>query len=164
MPAPLLLGLPPIIDDGARVLILGNMPSVMSLATQQYYANPRNSFWRITGEIFGFDPGAPYETRTAALVAHGVAVWDVLKVCRREGSLDSAVEPDSMVANDFGPLFDAYPAIEWVCFNGAAAEKNFAKLVPSLNRPIPFYRLPSTSSAQTMSYQEKLAAWRVIRS
>ena len=164
MPAPLLLGLPPIIDDGARVLILGNMPSVISLAAQQYYANPRNGFWRITGKIFGFDAGAPYEIRAAALVAHGVAVWDVLRACRRKGSLDSAVEPASMVANDFGPLFDAYPAIEWVCFNGAAAEKNFAKLVPSLNRPIQFYRLPSTSSAQTMPYQEKLAAWRVIRS
>ena len=69
-----------------------------------------------------------------------------------------------MVANDFGPLFDAYPAIEWVCFNGAAAEKNFAKLVPSLNRPIQFYRLPSTSPAQTMRYEDKLAAWRVIAS
>ena len=82
MPAPLLLGLPPIIDDGARVLILGNMPSVISLAAQQYYANPRNGFWRITGEIFGFDAGAPYEIRAAALVAHGVAVWDVLRGCR----------------------------------------------------------------------------------
>ena len=109
MTAPLLLGLPPIIDDGARVLILGNMPSVMSLAAQQYYANPRNAFWRITGEIFGFDAGAPYEDRTAALRAHGVAVWDVLRACRRKGSLDSAVEPDSMVANDFGPLFDDVP-------------------------------------------------------
>ena len=30
-----------------------------------------------------------------------------------------------MVANDFGTLFDAYPTIERVYFNGAAAEKNF---------------------------------------
>ena len=111
------------------MLILGNMPSVMSLAAQQYYANPRNAFWRITGEIFGFDAGAPYEARTAALRARGVAVWDVLRLCRRQGSLDSAIEPDSMVANDFGTLFDAYPTIERVYFNGAAAEKNFGRLV-----------------------------------
>ena len=111
MTGPLLLGLPPIIDDGSRVLILGNMPSVMSLAAQRYYANPRNAFWRITGEIFGFDASAPYEARTAALRARGVAVWDVLRSCRRKGSLDSAIEPDSMVANDFALLFDAYPPI-----------------------------------------------------
>jgi hypothetical protein len=41
---PLLHGLPPIINDGARVLILGNMPSVMSLGAHEYYANPRNAF------------------------------------------------------------------------------------------------------------------------
>ena len=162
MTTPLLLGLPPIIDDGARVLILGNMPSVMSLAAQQYYANPRNAFWRITGEIFGFDTGAPYEIRTAALVARGVAVWDVLKACRRQGSLDSAVEPASMVANDFERLFAARPTIERVCFNGAAAEKNFMRLAPRVDREISYLRLPSTSPAQTMRYQDKLRAWRTV--
>ncbi|MET0994366.1 MAG: DNA-deoxyinosine glycosylase [Mycobacterium sp.] len=161
MTAPLLLGLPPIVGDGPRVLILGNMPSVMSLAAQQYYANPRNAFWRITGEIFGFDAGAPYQARTAALRARGVAVWDVLRLCRRQGSLDSAIEPDSMVANDFGTLFDAYPTIEQVYFNGAAAEKNFGRLVRG-NRPLRCLRLPSTSPAQTMRYEDKLAAWRVV--
>ena len=64
MPSELLYGLPPIIGDGAKSLILGNMPSVLSLGAQQYYANPRNAFWRITGEIFGFDASAPYEERS----------------------------------------------------------------------------------------------------
>ena len=162
MTTPLLRGLPPIIDDSARLLILGNMPSVMSLAAQQYYANPRNAFWRITGEIFGFDAEAPYEDRTAALRAHGVAVWDVLRSCRREGSLDSAVEPDSMVANDFASLFDDYPRSTRVFFNGAAAEKNFDRLVREIGRSR-YRRLPSTSPAQTMRYEDKLAAWRVPR-
>ena len=63
-----------------------------------------------------------------------VAVWDVLRLCRRRGSLDSAIEPDSMVANDFGAFFDAHPAIERVFFNGAAAEKNFGRLV-GVDRP-----------------------------
>ncbi len=112
MTGPLLEGLPPIADDNARMLILGNMPSVMSLGAQQYYANPRNGFWRIAGEIFGFEAAAAYDERTAALRARGVAVWDVLRLCRRQGSLDSAIEPDSMAANDFGAFFDAHPAIE----------------------------------------------------
>jgi hypoxanthine-DNA glycosylase len=157
----LLHGLPPIIEDDARTLILGNMPSVMSLGAQEYYANPRNAFWRIMGDIFGFDASAPYEVRTASLRAHGIAVWDVLRSCRRVGSLDSAVEPGSMVANDFGRLFEGHPRITRVFFNGAAAEKNFNRLV-RVAPDLQYWRLPSTSPAHTMHYPVKLAAWRVI--
>jgi hypoxanthine-DNA glycosylase len=156
---PLLHGLPPIINDGARVLILGNMPSVMSLGAREYYANPRNAFWRIMGEIFGFAASAPYKGRTAGLTTQGVAVWDVLRSCRRVGSLDSAVEPDSMVANNFGQLFERHPQITGVFFNGAAAEKNFNRLV-RVAPEVRYRRLPSTSPAQTMRYADKLAAWR----
>jgi hypoxanthine-DNA glycosylase len=159
MVSDVLYGFAPIIGDGATTLILGNMPSVMSLSVHQYYANPRNAFWRITGDIFEFDAQAPYGVRSAALIANGIAVWDVLRSCRRVGSLDSAVEPGSMVANDFGELFMRYPGIARVFFNGAAAEKNFNRLV----RVAPdsaYRRLPSTSPAQTMRFEEKLATWR----
>ena len=159
MSGPLLEGLPPIVDERARILILGNMPSAMSLAAQQYYGNPRNGFWRITGDIFGFDSSASYPDRTAALRGCGVAVWDVLRLCRRDGSLDSAIEPDSMVANDFGSFFDAHPEIDRVFFNGAASEKNFVRLA-GVDRPLRYRRLPSTSPAQTMRYEDKLRAWR----
>jgi len=159
MNRPLLEGLPPIADDDAQILVLGNMPSVLSLAAQQYYGNPRNGFWRITGDIFGFDPDSDYRYRTAALRGCGVAVWDVLRLCRREGSLDSAIEPHSMVANDFEPFFATHPAIDRVFFNGAAAEKNYMRLA-RVDRPLHYRRLPSTSPAQTMRYEDKLAAWR----
>lgn len=152
---------PPIIGDNAHTLILGNMPSVMSLETHQYYANPRNAFWRIMGDLFGFDADAQYDVRTAALQAHKIAVWDVLKSCRRIGSLDSAVEPDSMVPNDFRKLFDEHREIRRVFFNGAAAEKNFNRLIRVMP-DMQYRRLPSTSPAQTMKYDEKLAAWRVV--
>src|SRR6185437_4982249 len=111
MSSELLHGLPPIVDDGANALILGNMPSVISLGAQEYYANPRNAFWRITGEIFGFAADEPYDDRTARLRVHGLAVWDVLRSCRRVGSRDSAVEPDSRVSNDFGQRFERHPSI-----------------------------------------------------
>lgn len=163
MTSPLLHGLPPIVAGGARMLILGNMPGVMSLHAGEYYGNPRNGFWRISAEIFGFDAGEPYAVRTAALHSHGVAVWDVLRSCRRIGSLDAAVKPDSMASNDFNQLFAEYPAISRIYFNGAAAERNFARLVlPAIDRPIQYVRLPSTSPAYTMRHADKLAAWRVI--
>jgi hypoxanthine-DNA glycosylase len=159
MTSPMLHGLPPIIDDGASMLILGNMPSVISLAQQQYYANPRNGFWRITGDIYEFAADAPYDDRVSALLSRGVAVWDVLRSCRRVGSLDSAVEPDSMVPNDFTRLFDEHRDITRVFFNGAAAEKNFNRLV-RVAPDLQYRRLPSTSPAQTMRYADKLAAWK----
>jgi hypoxanthine-DNA glycosylase len=161
--SPLLEGLPPIGSPDPRLLILGNMPSVLSLESRQYYGNPRNPFWRIVGELYGCDPDAPYEQRTESLVRHGIAVWDVLKHCRRVGSLDSAIEPDSMVANDFGPFFAARPGIERVYFNGAAAERNIARLV-HLDVPVEYHRLPSTSPAQTMRYADKLAVWKAALS
>lgn len=159
MNSPVLHGLPPIVEDGAQTLILGNMPSVLSLAALQYYGNPRNAFWRITGEIFGFAADAPYDERVRSLTGQGIAVWDVLKSCRRIGSLDSAVERDSMVPNDFGWLSEKYPGITRILFNGAAAEKNFTRLVGHIP-DLEYRRLPSTSPAQTMRYEVKLALWR----
>jgi G:T/U-mismatch repair DNA glycosylase len=140
--SPLLQGLPPIGSLDARLVILGNMPSVLSLASGQYYGNPRNAFWRIVGELFGCAPDAPYEQRVAMLDRHGIAVWDVLKHCRRIGSLDSANR---------------------VYFNGAAAERNFTRLV-DVEPSASFQRLPSTSPAQTMRYADKLATWRAALS
>ena len=111
MAAPLLAGFPPVVDDDARLLILGSFPSVQSLAVRQYYGNPRNAFWPITAALFGFDAAAPYETRLAALQSAGVALWDVLHKCRRVGSSDAKFDMKSLVANDFGKLFAAYPSI-----------------------------------------------------
>lgn len=154
----LLHGLDPIVGVAPRVLILGNMPSAMSLSAGQYYGNPRNAFWRVAGSLFGFDAEAPYPERVSALCAHHVAVWDVLRSCRRVGSLDSAVERDSMVPNDFDAFFTEHPMLDRVVFNGAAAEANYRRLVgpPAL----PSVRVPSTSPAHTMRYENKLAAWR----
>ncbi len=154
-----LQGFPPLTAPEVRTLILGNMPGVASLDAHQYYAHPRNAFWPIMGTLFGFDPAADYDERVAALTGAGVAVWDVLKYCRRVGSLDSAVEPDSMVANDFGVFYAEYPAITHVYFNGAAAQRNYLRLV---TLPKPGARLPSTSPAHTASFEVKLAAWRQI--
>ncbi len=154
-------GFAPLVGPGARVLILGNAPSVLSLVAREYYGNPRNAFWRITGELFGFDADGAYDERVAALTAAGVAVWDVLGFCRRAGSLDSAVEPDSMVANNFEEFLGEHPTIERVFFNGAAAEANYRRLV-CVDAQLTYARLPSTSPAHTMAFAAKLAAWRVI--
>ncbi|MCF6387218.1 DNA-deoxyinosine glycosylase [Mycobacterium sp. MBM] len=159
MASELLHGLAPLAGPAPRTLILGNMPSAISLTCGQYYGNPRNAFWAIVAEILGFDPAAPYDRRVAELTGHGIAVWDVLRSCRRTGSLDAAVERDSMVPNDFGNFLRAHRDIDLVVFNGAAAESNYRRLVRSAPM-IPSVRLPSTSPAHTMRFTDKLALWR----
>jgi hypoxanthine-DNA glycosylase len=157
----------PIATPAARTLILGSMPGVLSLQQQQYYAHPRNAFWRITAEILGFDAALPYAQRIQALQAAGVALWDVLSSCDREGSLDTAIARDSMVPNNFADFFAAHPQIERVFFNGGKAESVFLKTVrpnvAHLDR-IHYQRLPSTSPAHAaLSHAMKLQAWCAIR-
>jgi hypoxanthine-DNA glycosylase len=162
MTAPLLRGFPPVVGDDASVLILVSFPSAQSLVARRYYANPRNAFWSIMGELFGFDPAAPYDARLAALRSHGIAVWDVLHACRRKGSADSAIDPKGLVVNDFRGLFARYPTITRVYFNGAKAAELYRRLADPVER-VEYRRLPSTSPAHVMRPGAKLATWRAIR-
>ena len=154
----------PIADTSARVLILGSMPGAQSLKAGQYYAHPRNVFWRIMADAYGFSAELPYEQRVAALKNSGVAVWDVLHACIRVGSLDSAIETGSRIPNDFAAFFQQHPDIGLVCFNGAEAEKSFNAYVHcQINVScINYVRLPSTSPAHAVSYEKKYAAWCAV--
>jgi hypoxanthine-DNA glycosylase len=164
MATPLLRGFPPIVDDLATVLILGSFPSVQSLTVGQYYANPRNSFWHIMSQLYGFEPTAPYDDRVSALQAQHIALWDVLRECRRAGSADARIDPNSMVVNDFAALFTDHPKIVRVYFNGAKAAQLFARFAGDRNARLHYQRLPSTSPAHAVRADTKLAAWRTIAS
>jgi double-stranded uracil-DNA glycosylase len=156
---------PPIEDSSASVLILGSMPGKESLRAGQYYAHRRNAFWPIMGELIGAAPTLPYETRIQKLKSAGIALWDVLASCRRDGSLDSDIDAASASPNDFASFFLAHPGITQVFFNGAVAEKYFHKFVlHSLEpRSLHYQRLPSTSPANAaMAYDQKLKAWEAI--
>ena len=153
----------PIADARARVLILGSMPGEASLAASQYYAHAQNLFWRILGEITGAGPVSPYAARARALKDHGIALWDVLESCAREGSLDSAIDDATACANDFVSFYRAHPGITQVFFNGAKAEASYRKhVLPTLAPgPAAHTRLPSTSPANaSMSRAYKHRIWK----
>lgn len=155
----------PVGDGAATRLILGSMPGEASLRAGQYYAHPRNLFWRILGELLGMDPGRPYAERLEVLAGSGIALWDVLKSCRRAGSLDAAIDRDSIVPNDFATFFARHPQVRRVYFNGSTAEQCYRRRVLPLAPAglLAFERLPSTSPAHAaMSYEDKLAAWRAL--
>ncbi|HLP98025.1 MAG TPA: DNA-deoxyinosine glycosylase [Sideroxyarcus sp.] len=152
---------PPVADERATLLILGSMPGKESLRQQQYYAHPHNTFWKIMGELAGAHPALPYPARLQCLKDRGIALWDVLHSCEREGSLDSNIEQEA--PNDFAAFFAQHPHITRICFNGAKAEQSFRKFVPGKQQlpPLNLVRLPSTSPAHAgMRYEEKLAAWK----
>jgi TDG/mug DNA glycosylase family protein len=156
-----LQGLPPIENPHARALILGSMPGGMSLRLGRYYAHPRNRFWPFMGELVGATPHLSYERRIELVREAGIALWDVLAQCEREGSLDSAIRAE--VANDFRGFFASHPNLRCVLFNGAKAEQSFRRhALPMLGSvPVELHRLPSTSPANASQGEAaKLEAWR----
>lgn len=151
----------------ALILILGSMPGEESLRQQEYYAYPRNAFWDIMGELFGASRALPYPERLLRLQQHHIALWDVIKHCAREGSLDSNIKHHSVIPNDFQSLFQHCPQIHTVFFNGKKAAELFQKLVlPGLaesDQQKRFITLPSTSPANaSLSTRQKLEQWRLI--
>ncbi len=159
------IGFPPIADEQARILILGSMPSVQSLEQQQYYAHPRNAFWPIMSALFNIERDGDYHQRCQQLIKNNIAVWDVLKSCHRQGSLDSNIEPNSMIANNFNSFFQQHPKIKHLFFNGGKAEQIFKRyVVPNLDKSFKQLnqtRLPSTSPAHAaMKIEEKLQYWQ----
>lgn len=154
----------PIAGRNARVLILGSMPGRASLAAGQYYAHRQNAFWHIASELLGLDPAASYATRAKALISARIAVWDVLHSCVRQGSLDTMIEDDSEIANDFRAFFGTHRRITHVFFNGAKAEASFKRhVLPGIEVRPRYRRLPSTSPANaSVPLRRKLAAWRAI--
>ncbi len=148
----------------ARVLILGTLPSVKSLAAGEYYAHPRNCFWWIMRELIGATPGLPYADRLDKLRQSGIALWDVCRTAERVGSSDAEIRMETVEPNDFRAFLGEHPRIELICFNGQPAERLFwRKVLPSLQslRLIPQRVLDSTSPACARITREvKLVRWR----
>jgi hypoxanthine-DNA glycosylase len=157
-PAPL-AGLAPVVSPATRLLVLGSFPGVASLRAQQYYAHPRNHFWPILGAIWGFDWRAlDYDLRLAEMRRRGLGLWDVYAACRRDGSLDTAIE--DAVPNDLAGLAARLPALRAIAHNGGESARAM-RLTRTLGSAV--VRLPSTSPANaSWSFDRKLAAWRAV--
>lgn len=161
------VGFPPIADAAARVLVLGSLPGRKSLELREYYAQPYNAFWRVMGELTGAAPALSYPERLVRLRAHGVAVWDVLQAGEREGSLDSAIVPASIVVNDFNAFFEHHRHVRSICFNGNTAAGLFRRRVLPALAPewaaIERHALPSTSPAYaSLRFEQKLERWAAV--
>lgn len=155
----------PIIDTRSQVLILGSMPGKESLAKNQYYANPRNQFWEIVFSILELEIPPDYRGKVAVLKEHKIALWDVIHECERTGSLDSSIEQEE--PNNFQGLFEFYPNIQFVGFNGSKVFNVFRRQIGlGILSGIEIGRFPSTSPTpgkNVKSYGEKIKDWGIIK-
>jgi hypoxanthine-DNA glycosylase len=137
------------------------MPSVQSLAANQYYGNPRNAFWKIIFTLFNTPFSTDYEQRKNVLLENRIALWDVLEACVRPGSLDSNIEQE--VPNNFNLFLKTHPNIKHIYFNGQKAAAYFKKHI-KLENDYQLTTLPSTSPANAgKSFEMKLKEWSVIQ-
>lgn len=172
---------PPMIDGNSKILILGSIPSIVSLKTQRYYGNPQNNFWKIIVALFetaAYEDSiqnrefeAVYERGVKLASSVGIALWDTIAFCEREGSLDQSIKHEEF--NDIGALLVDYPLIEAVFCNGRKAEKNYKLLCRQQTDPIkkkrleevPYFYIPSSSPIPTRNcrcFEDRVSQWSII--
>ncbi len=154
-----LQGLAPLVSENTRVLILGSFPSAASLKAQQYYAHPRNQFWKVMSILLNYDLYSnEYSAKCGHILSSSIGIWDVYAACERQGSLDSAIEKPQL--NDFASLIKRYPLITTVAHNGGESSRN-RKSLEALGLAV--HQLPSTSPANaSWSLERKVEAWQSV--
>lgn len=154
---------PPIAAGDAKILILGSMPGQKSLDMQQYYAHPRNRFWQLMALLLEEKQPESYAGKQAMLIRHGVALWDTLAFCERQGSLDSDIRGE--VPNDICGLLGRCPGVRAVFCNGGKAASVFRRhFAGRLPEGVQVFYLHSTSPANArMALADLEEEWSVIR-
>lgn len=146
----------PVFDADCRVLILGSLPSVKSRENDFYYGHPQNRFWRVLAAVLEEPAPGTIAEKKKMLLAHHIALWDVIARCDIRGSQDASIR--NAQPNDIAALA-AQGQIRHILLNGQAAGRLYEKYVdlPQLPHRI----LPSTSPANAAWTMEKLTGiWR----
>ncbi|MBF6608021.1 MAG: DNA-deoxyinosine glycosylase [Flavobacterium sp.] len=155
------IALPPIIDAGRVILILGTMPGEKSIASQQYYANRGNQFWRLLFAVFDEPFSVNYDERLKFLQRNRIGLWNVLEKCNREGSSDNKIKNEH--PNDLPSFFERWPNITHVYFESMAAAKFYAKYFEK-SESMTYNVLPSTSGQYAVkNFEQKLAEWKTLQ-
>lgn len=157
------VSLSPWVGKEPKVLILGTMPSNVSLKAQAYYSNvSKNSFWKIINELFP-KMGNEQDNREY-IISLGIALWDCIHSGVRSGSSDNNIEENTLKANDIPVFLKKYPSISCIIFNGKKSAKIFSEYFKEkdIRKDINFYILPSTSNANAISFDKKLEQWKIL--
>lgn len=151
---------PAVADARTRLLILGSLPGEISLAHAQYYANPRNQFWRLMETVTGRPlVDVAYAGRLDTLLSAGVGVWDVIASAERVGSLDTNIRNHQ--PNTLGAFAAGLPSLRAIGFNGGKASGIGRKQLGD-DTDHELITLPSSSPAHAVPFERKLEQWRAL--
>lgn len=149
----------PVYDQDSRILILGSFPSVASRETRFFYGHPRNRFWKVLSALFHETEPETVEEKKKLLLAHHVAVWDVIANCEIKGSADASIR--NIEANDLERILKK-TKIERIFTNGSTAYRLYRKHQEK-HTGIEAIPLPSTSPANASHSLERLIEeWKII--
>ncbi len=146
----------PIVFKDTETLILGSFPSIKSFENNFYYAHPRNQFWKIMEAITSY-PIINRDQKLWLLKEAKFGLWDMVRECSRENSLDSSLESEEV--NDIAGFLEEHSSIKRVAFTGKKAEALFKTHFAYLE--VETIYLPSPSSAYAkMPLEEKIKIYK----
>ena len=151
--------IPPVFDGKSRILILGSFPSQKSREQNFFYGHPQNRFWKTLAHVLEDQIPVSVAEKRDFLLAHGIALWDVVASCEIQGSSDASIR--NAIPNDLSQILQNAP-IERIFSNGATAHRLYCRYFQrETGREA--IQLPSTSPANAARTQDKLdVEWKKI--
>ena len=148
--------------DSPRVLILGTLPSDVSIQEQAYYQNKsHNSFWKIMHALWPNDAQLGDEE---FVKAHQIALWDCLKSAQRKGSTDKRIVKGTEIPNDIAGFLKEHSTIKFIILNGTSKTKRyFKKFHRDLYNGYAVIALPQSSGMCRISFEKKLEEWMIVK-
>ena len=149
----------PVYDKASEILILGTLPSVKSRENNFYYGHKQNRFWKVLATLLKEPVPDTIEEKKAMLLAHRIALWDVIQSCDIKGSSDSSIK--NVQPTDIGMILEK-TNITRIYANGNKAGQLYKRYqFPVTGRKATV--LPSTSPANAAwSLERRCEAWHVI--
>ena len=143
----------PLWQEDSRILILGSFPSVKSREQGFYYGHPQNRFWKLMARLLTENVPQTIPEKKAMMLAHHIALWDVIESCEIVGSSDSSIR--EVQVNDLGRIVKE-SQVRHVFANGGKAFELYEKDGKAMTG-LPAVKLPSTSPANAAFSLERLA-------
>lgn len=149
----------PVYDKDSEILILGTLPSAKSRENNFYYGHKQNRFWKVLATLLKEPVPDTIEEKKAMLLAHRIALWDVIQSCDIKGSSDSSIK--NVQPTDIGMILEK-TNITRIYANGNKAGQLYKRYqfpVTGIEAMV----LPSTSPANAAWSLERLCeVWYVI--
>ena len=146
----------PLVFKNSEILILGSFPSIDSFDKSFYYAHPRNQFWKLLSELTAY-PINNKDQKIWLLKESKIALWDMVRSCTRDNSLDSSLE--EIEVNNIAEFLEEHPSIKKVAFTGRLAEQLFKMHFNYLDVETVYLPSPSAAYAK-MRFEQKLEIYR----